>query len=61
MCQMLWRHGVERPVRKNNVCIKEPVLIIDADVKTEQENQQKGNVENEQGGQEKNGEKDSEV
>ena len=39
MCQMLWRHGVERPVRKNNVCIKEPVLIIDADVKTEQENQ----------------------
>ena len=60
MCQMLWRHGVERPIR-DNVRIKEPVLIIDADVKTEQENQQKGSTENEQGGQEKNGEKDSEV
>lgn len=61
MCQMLWRHGVKRPIRENNVHIKEPVLIIDADVKTEQENQQKGSAENEQGGQEKNGEKDSEV
>jgi hypothetical protein len=35
MCRMLWRHGVERPIRDNEVHVKEPVLIIDANVKTE--------------------------